>query len=231
MSDTQAADLHLAEPVPERVRRFRQEYRAHEIPRFYSPTFHLLFTFVGGSLALLASLAQLNAVSVAEWMTVPLAFVYANLAEYFGHRYPMHHPVPGLRLVYKRHAGQHHRYFNQDSMPLEDALDLRAVLFPPLLVIFFFGGFGLPVWLLLNALISANVAWLFIATGLAYFLNYEVLHLFHHLPPRWQARMPGWLQRWSTLHRIHHDPSRMTRCNFNISYPLGDWLFRTWEKQ
>jgi sterol desaturase/sphingolipid hydroxylase (fatty acid hydroxylase superfamily) len=29
--------------------------------------------------------------------------------------------------------------------------------------------------------------------------------------------------RW--LHRLHHDPRRMALCNFNITYPLGDWLF------
>jgi hypothetical protein len=29
------------------------------------------------------------------------------------------------------------------------------------------------------------------------------------------------------LHTAHHDPHLMARYNFNISYPLGDWLCGT----
>jgi hypothetical protein len=215
--------------VPERVARFREEYRASEIPRGYSPYAHLVFTFVGGSVALIACLWQLHDVRALEWLTVPLAFLYANFAEYFGHRFPMHHPMPPLKAVFKRHAGQHHCYFNADSMPLTDALDLRAVLFPPVLVIFFFGVFATPVWFLLRALVSANVAWLFIATGVAYFLNYELLHLLHHAPKHWRIAQTALLKRWSALHRTHHDPALMTHWNFNITYPIGDLLFGTWK--
>ena len=112
-------------------------------------------------------------------------------------------------------------------MAYDTRRDLRAVLFPPLLVIFFFGGFGLPAWLLLQWLLSANVAWLFIATGLAYFLNYEILHTAYHVPDgHWLGRVPG-VQRLKWLHQAHHDTTRMTRINFNISYPICDLLFGT----
>jgi hypothetical protein len=207
--------------------RFRAEYREREIPRHYRGGAHLLFTFCGGSLALVACLAQLEAVTTWEWLTVPLAFLYANVVEYFGHRYPMHRRFRGLGLVFKRHSGQHHRFFTDQAMAYESRRDLRAVLFPPLLVIFFFGGFGLPVWLLLNWLLSANVAWLFIATGLAYFLNYEILHTAYHVPDgHWLGRVPG-VRRLKWLHQAHHDTRRMAHINFNISYPLCDWLFGT----
>lgn len=216
--------------LPDATQRFRLDYRAREIPPGYRAGAHLLFTFGGGSLALLACLWQIDAPRPWEWLTVPLSFAYANLAEYLGHRFPMHRPFRGLGLVYKRHAGQHHRFFNDAAMPYESARDLRAVLFPPQLVIFFFGGFGLPAWLLLNWLISANVAWLFIATGLAYYLNYEVLHTAYHVPDgHWLGRVPG-VRRLKWLHQAHHDTSRMTRINFNISYPLGDWLFGTLQR-
>lgn len=214
----------------ERVEAFRARYRAEEIPRGYRPWAHLLFTFGGGSAALVACLWQLDAVRPLEWLTVPLAFLYANLAEYLGHRFPMHRPFPGLGLIYKRHAGQHHRFFTHQHMAFGQPVDLRAVLFPPLLVIFFFGGFGLPVWWLLDWAVSANVAWLFIATGLAYYLNYEVLHYAYHLPPdAWLARR-GLIRRLRWLHELHHDPARMARINFNISYPIFDLLFGTLER-
>ncbi len=76
------------------------------------------------------------------------------------------------------------------------------------------------------ALLSTALT-LFIATGLAYFLMYEVLHLSWHAPAgSWVARLA--LVRWlGRLHRRHHDPARMTRCNFNITWPIGDLLFGT----
>jgi hypothetical protein len=216
--------------VPEAVQRFREQYRREEIPANYRADAHLLFTFGGGSLALLLCLWQLDAVRPWEWLTVPLTFLYANLAEYLGHRHPMHRPFRGLGLVFKRHSGQHHRFFNDRAMPYETLRDLRALLFPPLLVIFFFGAFGLPAWLLLAWLLSANVAWLFVATALAYFLNYEVLHTAYHVPDgHWLARLPL-VQRLKWLHQSHHDTARMTRINFNISYPVCDWLFGTLQR-
>ena len=216
--------------LPEATHRFREEYRAQEISPSYRGGLHLLFTFGGGSLAFIACLLQLEAVRPWEWVTVPLTFLYANFSEYFGHRFPMHHPTRGLGLVYKRHAKQHHRFFNDQAMAYESVRDLRALLFPPLLVIFFFGAFGGPVWLLLAWGLSPNVAWLFVATALAYFLNYEILHTAYHVPEgHWLGRVPG-VQRLKWLHQSHHDTSRMTRINFNISYPLGDWLFGTMDR-
>jgi Fatty acid hydroxylase superfamily len=213
--------------VPDSVRRFRAGYREQEIPAGYRGAAHLAFTFGVGSLVLVVCLLQLQAVRPLEWLTVPLALLYANLAEYLGHRFPMHRPFRGLGLLYRRHAGQHHRFFTDEAMPIEDSRDLRAVLFPPLLVVFFFGLFGTPMWFALSWLVSDNVAWLFVATGLAYFLNYEVLHLAYHLPDgHWLARRRLVVMlRW--LHRLHHDPRLMAHANFNITYPVCDWLFGT----
>ncbi|MBT8064765.1 MAG: fatty acid hydroxylase family protein, partial [Gammaproteobacteria bacterium] len=103
----------------------------------------------------------------------------------------------------------------------------KAVLFPPVMILFFIGGFGVPMWLLLHWLATENVAWLAVATGTAYYLNYEWLHLAYHCDPRSRiGRIPG-IQALRRLHLRHHDPRLMTRYNFNITYPIGDWLFRT----
>lgn len=211
----------------DQVRRFRDEYRASEIPAGYSGTLHAWFTFGFGSLALPACLWQLQDVQPLEWLTVPLAFLYANMAEYFGHRFPMHRPFRGLGAVYKRHAGQHHRFFTDQAMLVESRRDFRALLFPPLLVFFFFGGFCLPAWFLLDWLASANVAWLFVGVGIAYYLNYELLHTAYHLPEtHWLARS-RLVQKLRWLHRTHHDQGVMAHANFNITWPIGDWLFGT----
>jgi hypothetical protein len=173
---------------------------------------------------------QLDAVQRAEWLAIPATFLYANLVEYVGHRFPMHRPFPGLKLIYRRHAGQHHRFFTHEAMPLEGPRDLRAVLFPPLLVVFFFGGFALPAWIVLAGAASPNAAWLMLATAIGYFLSYEFLHLAYHQPPgHWMARVPG-VARLRWLHRHHHDPQVMATKNFNITWPIGDLLFGTLER-
>jgi hypothetical protein len=211
----------------EAIQRYREVYRSEEIPRHYLPWAHLAFTFGGGLIALVACLSLVEALRPVELLAIPAAFLYANLVEYIGHRWPMHRPFRGLGVIYKRHAGQHHRFFTHQAMPFDALRDLRAVLFPPSLVLFFFGGFGIPAWWLLATLFGSNVAWLFVATAVAYYLNYEFLHTAYHLPDRHPiARIPL-VRRLKWLHQTHHDPRQMAHVNFNISYPLGDWLFGT----
>jgi len=206
---------------------YREHYRQMHIPRAYSGAGHLLFilVFAIGGVAVAAS--QLESVTALEWLTVPIAFLYANLVEYAGHRWVMHRPVRGLGLIFHRHTHQHHRFFTSHFMAMDSRLDFRAVLFPPLLMVFFFGAFALPVGILLALLFSANVAWLFVITALAYYLNYELLHLAYHLPEysRWFA-LPG-LKTLRRLHHAHHEPAVMSHRNFNITYPIFDLLFGT----
>ena len=206
---------------------YREEYRREHVPPHYQGWLHLAFTFGVGGLALAGCVLRLEQPTALEWLTVPLTFLYANLAEYWGHRGPMHHRRRGLGLVYERHTRQHHRFFTDQDMPIDGLRDLRAVLFPPVLMTFFIVAFALPAALLLDWLATPDVAWLFVATSLAYFLNYEFLHLAYHLPASHPlARLPlvGRLKR---LHQAHHDPRLMARCNFNITYPIGDTLFGT----
>jgi hypothetical protein len=209
------------------VHAFRERYRREFVSPRYRGALHLLFTFGLGTTLMVGCLLQVADVRALEWLSVPLTAIYVNLAEYWGHRGPMHHLARGLRMVYERHTRQHHRFFTDAEMTVDGLRDLRAVLFPPVLMTFFLAAFALPAALLLAWFTTPNVGWLFAATSLFYFLNYEFLHLAYHLPERYAvARWPivGRL-RW--LHRAHHDPRLMASRNFNISYPLGDWLFGT----
>ena len=217
----------MESPNGESVARYRDRYRAEEIPRRYWGAGHLAFVILFSLGGIAIAISQLANVSAWAWLTVPVTFLYANLVEYLGHRFAMHRKLPGLGLIYRRHAGQHHRFFTDQHMELDSAHDFRAVLFPPLLVIFFFGLFAFPVGMVIAMSGSANVAWLFVATALAYYLNYELLHLTYHLPRESRlARLPG-LARLKRLHQRHHNPKLMARFNFNITYPIFDRLFRT----
>lgn len=209
------------------VAAFRTQYREQFIGRHYQGWLHFAFTVSMASTIIGWCAMQLHAVTPWEWLTLPLTFVYANFAEYFGHRGPMHHVRPGLRMVYERHTRQHHRFFTETEMAFESPRDFKAVLFPPVLVTFFLLAFGTPMALLLTWLTTPNVGHLFALTAAAYFLNYELLHFAHHLPnAHFISRLPV-MRALRRLHTAHHNPELMARYNFNISYPLGDWLFGT----
>ena len=206
---------------------YRDEYRRLFIRPGYRGQNHLaLIVTICLSVCVFSGLS-LREVQPLEWLTIPLTFLYANLAEYLGHRFVMHRRRPLLGLVYERHTRQHHRFFTDRAMQMENLNDLRAILFPPVLLIFFFTAFALPAGLLLAWLFSANVAWLFVMTAIAYYLSYEVLHLSYHLPLNSRVlKIPG-MMRLRELHLSHHDPKVMSHANFNITWPICDWLFRT----
>ena len=194
----------------------RAEARA-DIGPLYSGIAH--FAFVNAfALAIIAyATTRLHA---PRWslLTVPLTFLYANYVEYRAHKGPMHHRTRGLGLVFERHTLMHHQVFTQDDMRAGSTRDFKLVLFPPVLLIFFFGFFALPISLVLQLIFGWNVAALFAITAMAYYLLYEWLHLSYHLG------LSGSLARH---HAAHHDPQIMTTHNFNITFPLMDRLFGT----
>lgn len=206
---------------------FREQYRREEIGPRYSGRLHFLFTSGVCLAVILLCAAQLQNVQAWEWLAIPLTFLYANWSEWAGHRGPMHHPTRGLGLIFRRHTLQHHRFFVPEHMAFEGVRDYKAVLFPPILLIFFIGAFAVPVGLLIAWLLTANAAWLFVLVSVAYFLNYEWLHFAYHTPPdSWMARLPG-IAALRRHHTRHHDPALMSHHNFNITYPIADWLFGT----
>ena len=212
------------------VAAYRERYRQEEIKGRYFGWAHLAFTSGACIAVVIYSAVSVDRPTALEWLTIPIVFVYANLVEYLGHRGPMHHPVRGLRLLYQRHTKQHHRFFTDREMTYDSSDDFKAVLFPPVMILFFIGGFGIPMWLLLHFLATDNVAWLAVATAIAYYLNYEWLHFAYHCDPRSRiGRIPG-IQSLRRLHLLHHRPDLMMQKNFNITYPVGDLIFRTLER-
>ena len=74
---------------------------------------------------------------------------------------------------------------------------------------------------------SRNVAWLYVATAMGYFLTYEWLHFCHHLPADSRIARRSVLRKLRLHHQRHHDPSAMTACDLNITFPICDALFGT----
>ena len=83
--------------------------------------------------------------------------------------------------------------------------------------------FALP----LGLFITPNLGLLFFAVGIAYYLTYEWLHLSYHLHPQSFIGRLSVVQILRRLHTAHHDTRLMTTQNFNITFPICDWLFGT----
>lgn len=216
----------MSEVIPERVRAYREEHRAAHIGPRYNGWAHFATTTFGSLAAIGVAVWQVDAPALLELASVPAFFLFANLAEYFGHRGPMHHRRRGLRLIFERHTLQHHVFYTHEAMAAESPRDFQMVLFPPLMLAFFLGGVA-PLAALLGWLATPNVGWLFVATGVGYFLTYEWLHWAYHQPAEsWVGRL-GVVARLRRHHLVHHDPRQMTRVNFNITFPIGDRLFGT----
>ncbi|MEE4161408.1 MAG: sterol desaturase family protein [Woeseiaceae bacterium] len=205
----------------------RNSFRERRIGPRYSGRLHLATTISVSVLVALVSAAQLDGVTPLEWLTIPLTFLYANLSEYLGHRGPMHHKTRFLTRLFERHSIEHHSFFTDKAATFDSSRDYKAVLFPPILLIFFIGAFAMPVGALLYWLISPNVCYLFVLTAVLYFLNYELLHFAYHADPAsWIGRLP-FMSRLRQHHVTHHNRKLMTRYNFNITYPICDLVFGT----
>jgi hypothetical protein len=213
--------------TPTAVAEARAAFRKRYVLPGYSGPRHLATTvsicvFVAVCCALL-----IDDVRPLEWLAIPLTFIYANASEYFGHRGPMHHKKKLLAAVFQRHSVEHHAFFTDEHITFDTTQDFKAVLFPPILLMFFIGAFAMPVGVLLYLVLSPNIAFLFVLTSVLYFLNYELLHFAYHTDPRSRIGRLPFIARLRRHHTYHHNRQLMTRYNFNITYPICDWLFGT----
>ncbi len=209
------------------IRAFRDQYRKENVGSHYSGWAHVGFTLVASLGAIAFACTRVHAPRLAEWAVLPLGFLFANVSEYFGHKGPMHRPVRALRILFQRHAREHHRFFTSEAMHYESPRDFKMVLFPPVMLFFFLGALATPLAAILFWAVSPNAGWLFVAVAMSYFLTYEALHFAYHLQPdSWVGRLP-FMDVLRRHHSRHHDPKLMGRYNFNITFPICDRLFRT----
>jgi sterol desaturase/sphingolipid hydroxylase (fatty acid hydroxylase superfamily) len=209
------------------VLQYREEYRRTRVQSWYRGRVHFLGCnlMLGGMAAGL--LSQIHHWGAAEWCMVPLAFLYSNVMEYWAHRIPLHVPTPGLKVAYKAHGIQHHRFYTAEHMAAETPLDWHVVLFHPISYLGFIGILGGPPGLAIWAYLGAGPALAFETAALLYFLTYEWMHLIYHLPQSsLLGRIPG-MAYLREHHLRHHDMRLMSKWNFNITFPIFDRVFGT----
>lgn len=210
---------------------FRETYRTQEIGKNYSGKLHFWFTTLWCLSLIITCILLIKQPTWKELLIIPIGFIYINLAEYFGHKGPMHHRSKRLEKVFIRHSLQHHRFFTKENFSFDSSKDIKAVLFPPVLLLFFFFAFAVPIAAIFYWLWTVNAALLFLATVFSYYLNYEWLHFIYHLPQtHFVAQLP-FIKTLRKLHLTHHDTQLMTKYNFNITYPIFDIIFGTYYKE
>lgn len=204
----------------------RRDRLAPAIPRRYHPVLYFGASNLVALAAIGGALMHLNDVQVWEWLIIPLGFLVANWVEYRVHKGPMHHLRPPWQILFERHVRQHHVYFDDSHMSARVDREYYWVFFPWWavgLVVVTSALFALPAgWL-----VSRNAGLLFFAVAIAYYLAYEWFHLSYHLHPQSVIGRMGMVRRLRALHTAHHQTSLMTQYNFNITFPICDWLFGT----
>ncbi|TPG66220.1 sterol desaturase/SRPBCC family protein [Pseudomonas arsenicoxydans] len=208
---------------------FRNRYRAAVHP-LYNPWLHGAFVLIFGLLAIGAFWSTVHQVTPLEWLAVPITLLFFNFGVYMVHRELGHHKKSFARMFYARHAGDHHSFFAPGSMTYDSARDWRVILFPAWLIVVHTVIITLPLWWLLGRF-DTNVAGLFGGCLVLGYLTYEVFHACEHLPPGNPVTRLPWIRQMRRLHELHHRRELMQERNFNIVFPLMDYLFGTlyWE--
>jgi hypothetical protein len=210
---------------------FRSRYRA-DIHPLYNPWLHGAFVLLFGLLAIAAFWSTVHQVQPLEWLAVPLTLLFFNFGVYGVHRHLGHHKKSFARMFYARHAGDHHSFFAPGHMTCDSARDWRVILFPAWLIVLQTVVITLPLWWLLMQF-NANVGGLSAGCLVLGYLAYEVFHACEHLPPANPISHLPWIRQMRRLHELHHRRELMQERNFNIVFPLMDYLFGTlyWEPE
>lgn len=214
--------------IPPNLAEYRDKYRSNVIGRYYNGFAHLAFVVVGSSLVIGVALSLVEKpITWLDWLCIPVTFVLANFVEYFGHRGPMHRHIHRLGLMFHRHTHEHHRFFTDEWMTCRSQRDFKIVLFPAIMLLFYLGIVAFPIGLGLYLFHTWNTACFYVATATFYFMSYEVLHFCYHLhESSWVARLPV-IRALRAHHRMHHRLSLMSKYNFNITWPIADFIFGT----
>jgi len=157
---------------------------------------------------------------------IPIAFLYANLVEYLSHRNPMHRPIKPISIMFDRHTLSHHKFFTNEAMSFERSDDFQMILFPPRMLLAFFVAALLPAGVL-DYFFSRTSALLFVGVGMAYYLLYECLHFTYHLNENTFIGRLWIIKKLRQHHIVHHNPRLMNRYNFNITFPIFDYVLGT----
>jgi hypothetical protein len=84
-----------------------------------------------------------------------------------------------------------------------------------------------PLAVILGAIFSPNVGWLFMSVTTGMYLIYEFMHFCCHVDENWFVRHCPFANTLRRHHTAHHNAKLMMETNMNLTFPIADWLFGT----
>lgn len=200
--------------------------RIAALPRWYSPLAHLAGTLSVGVLAFGLALWVIKDPRWVDFLIVPAMLVFANFFEWWAHKNVLHRPRRFFRDLYEQHTPLHHRTYRWEDMAIRDRRELRFVLMPAS------GVLGIvitatPLAVAIGLALGTNVGCVALMAMAAYVILYELTHLTYHLPTEHPLHRLPFVARLAEHHARHHDPAMMAKWNFNVSFPLADFVLRT----
>lgn len=190
-------------------------------PRWYSPRAHLLLTTLLGAVPMAIGAWLIDELGGVEIAAAAALLVAASAVEHWVHRRVLHVRRRLVGRLFDEHTPEHHAIFLTGDMAIRGLAEARLVLIPASGIAAIVGGIA-PIAAALAAVGLTDLGGLFLAVAAGYVLAYEWIHLLAHWPESSAlAKIPG-LAFLRRHHAIHHHPSRMSRCNFNVVLPLAD---------
>jgi hypothetical protein len=195
-------------------------------PSAFGTAYHVIYTLIVCSAGMSLPFLLGHDVSALAWLAILPTFLLANFVEYAIHRWLMHRNVKPLVYMLTAHM-IHHNYFDERQYYLERVADYQMVVFPPLILNLLVIAVVLPLAAVTWLVAGENVALVFVATVMAYYLLMQVLHVLAHTDEKSAIHRIGWIDYIRNHHRIHHIHSEMAQWNFNFIVPLSDWTLGT----
>ena len=207
---------------------YRKKFRDKVIPWWYSGIAHILINSVStiGTCIYISTL--ISNLTWKESLALPITLLIANLGVYIIHRYPLHRPYPIIHSqTFSIHTEAHHQFYTNEYVVYEKRDDWFILFFPPLVVLGLVFVYLPIIYHVLPSFLPMNSVYLVMIGTTLYFILYEIFHYISHLP------QDHFLLRIKFLHFIrqhhvhHHNPKLMYTHNFNIVFPIFDYLFGT----
>ncbi len=165
----------------------------------------------------------ISSVTLLELILIPTTFLISNFVEYIMHRFPMHRPYNFLKKIYHKHTINHHLYFREENMYIEEKEDLSAIPVPWETASIFLLFIALPLSILCGFILTTNAGLIFLSTAISYYLVYETMHLLIHTSKTIN-------KIFGVNHTIHHNTRYMRNYNFNVIFPICDVIFGTYKR-
>src|SRR5258708_5097171 len=165
---------------------FRADYRERIAPLYNGPL-HVVLIYAIGLAAIWYAAQRVHQAVWTDFLIIPLAFMGANILEWWIHGFVMHGPIKGFMGIYKRHTLAHHQFFPEQEWTIDSTRDYRITFFPPYALVTFIA-MTIPPALVVGSVWSVNAGWLLMATTAGVYLNYEFFHLCCHLKEGWFVR-------------------------------------------